>query len=171
MLHQPHPDLLEETSLIHGASSHEMSPGSQIALFDKCSFRLPSVFLPETTLDQFDSSKEPSRREYKESQTFPSGLTSGNPSGTFLFLPVPLRHTVISYLGKQDAWKLSNPDVLFLVLFWGEHQKIKKKLPAQLPGNLPGPSGDLPGCSVFVYKKSEEKASGLASGKPSGSFR
>ena len=127
MLHQPHPDLLEETSLIHGASSHEMSPGSQIALFDKCSFRLPSVFLPETTLDQFDSSKEPSRREFKESQT--------------------------------------------LVLFLGEHQKIKKKLPAQLPGNLPGPSGDLPGCSVFVYKKSEEKASGLASGKPSGSFR
>ena len=82
MLHQPHPDLLEETSLIHGASSHEMSPGSQIALFDKCSFRLPSVFLPETTLDQFDSSKEASRREYRESQTFPSGLTSGSPSGT-----------------------------------------------------------------------------------------
>ena len=90
---------------------------------------------------------------------------------TFRFLPVPLRHTVISYLGKQDAWKLSNPDVLFLVLFWGEHQKIKKKLPAQLPEKLPGPSGDLPECSVFVYKKSEEKASGIASGKPSGSFR
>ena len=126
MLHQPHPDLLEETSLIHGASSHEMSPGSQIALFDKCSFRLPSVFLPETTLDQFDSSKEPSRREYKESQTFPSGLTSGNPSGTFLFLPVPLRHTVISYLGKQDAWKLSNPDVLFWFFFGGSIRKSRK---------------------------------------------
>ena len=81
MLHQPHPDLLEETSLIHGASSHEMSPGSQIALFDKCSFRLPSVFLPETTLDQFDSSKEPSSENVSLRKEKPSGNASGKPSG------------------------------------------------------------------------------------------
>ena len=64
-------------------SSHQMSPGSQIALLGNCSFRMASVFLPDSWRHQFDSFVEPGGGQISKSWTFPSGSASVQSSGTF----------------------------------------------------------------------------------------
>lgn len=59
-----------------------MEPGSQIALFGKCSFRTASSFLPDFTRDEFEPFQASLLQTIMENSK-PSGFTSGNPSGTF----------------------------------------------------------------------------------------
>ena len=63
--------------------SHQMGPGSQITLFGKCTFRIPSGYLPDFTRDKFEPFQVSLLQTNMENSKKPSGFTSGNPSGTF----------------------------------------------------------------------------------------
>ena len=90
--------------------SHQMGPGSQITLFGKCTFRIPSGYLPDFTRDKFEPFQVSLLQTNMENSKNPSGFTSGNPSGTFR---IPSGMQCFAACRKPSGFPSGNPSGTF----------------------------------------------------------
>ena len=92
--------------------SHQMGPGSQITFFGKCTFRIPSGYLPDFTRDQFEPFQVSLLQTNMENSKKPSGFTSGNPSGTFR---IPSGMQCFAHCRKPSGFPSGNPSGTFRI--------------------------------------------------------
>ena len=90
--------------------NHQMGSGSQITLFGKCTFRIPSGYLPDFTRDKFEPFQVSLLQTNMENSKNPSGFTSGNPSGTFR---IPSGMQCFAACRKPSGFPSGNPSGTF----------------------------------------------------------